>query len=323
MPSTPISRLGSLSRRALLGGLAGGVVLGPSIAAASDPDAPFPNPTGPPASTRALPVPLVSGAVAVNYGIADFRPIDTTGGPQVNVAGSPSRTRLVPPGPLFCSVPIPIGAALARVDMFGFASVAEAQQWAVLLIDMNTGVDTILASPTITGTGPTTTEFVPAVPAPLTAGQWHVVFAETNANKSVRGAVVQYLLPAPPATPIVHPVVPRRVFDSRLLGAKLAANEERTISVAVALDGSGEVVPAGATAVAITVTVTETDGAGGFVSVFPAATPWPGTSTVNWFGPGQNLATAAILALGGDRQLILRGGNAAAHVVVDVTAYVG
>lgn len=38
---------------------------------------------------------------------------------------------------------------------------------------------------------------------------------------------------------------------------------------------------------------------------------------------GQNLATAAILALGDDRQLILRGGNTATHVVVDVTAYIG
>ena len=93
--------------------------------------------------------------------------------------------------------------------------------------------------------------------------------------------------------------------------------------MAVALDGSGEVVPAGATGVAITITVTETEGgAGGFVAAFPAGTTWPGTSTVNWFGPGQNLATAAVLALGGDRQLTLRGGVAAAHVVVDVTGYI-
>ncbi len=51
--------------------------------------------------------------------------------------------------------------------------------------------------------------------------------------------------------------------------------------------------------------------------------PLAGHFTVNWFGPGQNLATAAILTLGGDRQLTLQGGNAATPVVIDVTAYVG
>ena len=59
------------------------------------------------------------------------------------------------------------------------------------------------------------------------------------------------------------------------------------------------------------------------MAAFPAGTAWPGTSTVNWFGPGRHLATAALLALGNNRQLTLRGGNAPTHVVVDVTAYVG
>ena len=46
-----------------------------------------------------------------------------------------------------------------------------------------------------------------------------------------------------------------------------------------------------------------------------------GTSSINWFGPAQNLATTVISALGGDRQLNLLGGVAPTHVVVDLTGF--
>jgi hypothetical protein len=126
------------------------------------------------------------------------------------------------------------------------------------------------------------------------------------------GSSVSGLVPLPPA----------RVYDSRQGGGKLHANEERVVSVATATDGAA-VVPAGATAATITLTVTETEGSGGYVAAFPGGTPWGGTSSINWFGPGQNLATAALVALGGDRGITLRGGAADCHVVVDVAGYVG
>ncbi len=116
-----------------------------------------------------------------------------------------------------------------------------------------------------------------------------------------------------------HAISPKRVYDSRSASGKLAPGEDREISVANA--GSTEVVPAGATAVAMTFTVTETEGNGGFVSVRPAGTGYEGTSSINWFGPGQNLATTVISALGGDRRLSLLGGVAATHVIVDLTGY--
>ena len=43
---------------------------------------------------------------------------------------------------------------------------------------------------------------------------------------------------------------------------------------------------------------------------------------MNWFGPGQNLATTTIVALGPDRDVTLLGGANATDVIVDVTAYV-
>ncbi len=116
-----------------------------------------------------------------------------------------------------------------------------------------------------------------------------------------------------------HAISPKRVYDSRNGAGKLAAGEDRTISVA--MSNGVEAIPTGATAVAMTFTVTDTEGSGGFVAVRPAGTPYEGTSSINWFGAGQNLATTVISALGGDRQLNLWGGVASTHVVVDLTGF--
>jgi hypothetical protein len=109
------------------------------------------------------------------------------------------------------------------------------------------------------------------------------------------------------------------VYDSRTGAGKLQPGEDRSVSVATS--AGVEAVPTGATAVSMTFTVTETEGSGGFVAVRPAGTPYEGTSSINWFGPGQNLATTVISALGGDRQLNLWGGVAPTHVVLDVTGF--
>lgn len=117
-----------------------------------------------------------------------------------------------------------------------------------------------------------------------------------------------------------HAIAPRRAYDSRN-DTKLQPTADRTISVKHSTDGTQDIVPAFATAVTLTVTVTETEGAGGFLAVRPDATSYNDTSSVNWFGPGQNLAATVISGLGGDRQVILRAGANPTHVVVDVTGY--
>jgi len=126
-------------------------------------------------------------------------------------------------------------------------------------------------------------------------------------------------LAGPTSSGAFHAISPKRVYDSRTGTGKLMPGEDRTISVATS--NGVEAIPTGATAVAITLTVTDTEGNGGFVAVRPTGTPYEGTSSINWFGPGQNLATTVISALGGDRQLNLWGGVAPTHVVVDVTGY--
>ena len=127
-------------------------------------------------------------------------------------------------------------------------------------------------------------------------------------------------LAGPATAGAFHAISPQRVYDSRGTDGPIADGQERVISVA-ASTGGGPVVPAGATAVAITLTVTNTQGAGGFLAVRPAGTGYAGTSSINWFGPGQNLAATVISQLGGDRQLIVHGGFMPADFLIDVTGY--
>jgi hypothetical protein len=115
-------------------------------------------------------------------------------------------------------------------------------------------------------------------------------------------------------------ISPQRVYDSRV-GPKIATDEERVISVAATPAGTA-VVPAGALAVATTLTVTETEDVGGFLAVRPAGSAYANTSSINWFGPVQNIATTVLSALGGDRQLVVRAFNRT-HFIIDVTGYYG
>ena len=117
-----------------------------------------------------------------------------------------------------------------------------------------------------------------------------------------------------------HAIAPRRVYDSRP-DRKLVVGQDRVISVATSIEGTPDIVPALATAVSLTVTVTETEGVGGWVAIRPQGAPFQNTSSINWFGPGQNLATTVITGLGGDRQVIALDGVNPTHLVIDVTGY--
>lgn len=118
-----------------------------------------------------------------------------------------------------------------------------------------------------------------------------------------------------------HPIAPQRVYDSRP-DRKLVPGTDRVISVANSVGGVADVVPAGATAVAATITVTETEGAaGGFVSMRPGNASDNGTSSINWWAPGQTLATTVIVGVDATRQVIALPGPSAAHLIIDVTGW--
>jgi hypothetical protein len=139
-----------------------------------------------------------------------------------------------------------------------------------------------------------------------------------NGTRALYTAELFYDDPNPPQTLV--PISPQRVYDSRVAGGKVHDGEERVVSLAHALTGGAPVVPRGAIAAALTATVTETEGAG-YIAVFPADAAWAGTSSVNWFGPNQNLATAVISKLDANRRVKVRGGVNPTHVVIDVAGY--
>lgn len=105
-----------------------------------------------------------------------------------------------------------------------------------------------------------------------------------------------------------------RQYDSRG-GAKLQPGEERTIGL-----GGGAGVPPQARGAVINLTVTETEGAG-FVALFPADQAWQGTSSINWFGTGQNLANSLVTPMDASQQVTIRGGASPTHVIVDILGY--
>ena len=126
----------------------------------------------------------------------------------------------------------------------------------------------------------------------------------------------------PTSTGAFHAIAPRRVYDSRQTNDKLPSGVDRSLSVANSIDGTLDVVPRLATAVTLTVTITETEGIGGFVAIRPEGATFNDTSSINWFGPNQNIGTTVVSGLGGDRRIVARsGGGNRTHLVVDVTGY--
>lgn len=165
------------------------------------------------------------------------------------------------------------------------------------------------------------------VPAPvvndLATGD---LFLDTGGNLWVctaAGLIGSIRKLAGPATAgSLHPIVPARVYDSRHSGGSLSVSGLRTISIATATTG-GTIVPSGATAVAYNLTITATIGTG-WLGVVPAGSTFGGTSSINWFGPGQTLANGGIVKLGGDRRCdVWIGGQAggSTQFIVDITGY--
>ncbi len=111
------------------------------------------------------------------------------------------------------------------------------------------------------------------------------------------------------------PMVPARFFDTRLPGqAALGPGEVRNVQIT----GRGGI-PAGAVAVALNVTVTGPT-SGGFLSVYPGGTPFPGSSNLN-FGPGQTVPNMVMVGLGANGQISVLNSNGWTQVIIDVSGW--
>jgi hypothetical protein len=115
-----------------------------------------------------------------------------------------------------------------------------------------------------------------------------------------------------------EPIAPTRVADTRSgrCGVVLSAGETREVAVA----GTGGVPGTGASAVAMNVTVTQPL-TGGFLSAWPAGSPFPGTSSVN-FGRSQTVANLVAVGIGTWGRVAIRNGSASsAHIIVDLMGW--
>ena len=108
--------------------------------------------------------------------------------------------------------------------------------------------------------------------------------------------------------PVYLPLDPVRVYDGRVTGGKISNNEERDLQTFLS---------ASILAVTVNLTITETEG-GGFLAVFPGDIAWAGTSSVNWFGPNQNLSNDAFVFVPDNGVIRVRCGGVRTHFVMDL-----
>jgi hypothetical protein len=115
---------------------------------------------------------------------------------------------------------------------------------------------------------------------------------------------------------------PQRAYDSRNTGGIFAAGETRDVSIAAVLPSGVQSVARGFVG---NIAVTGTQSSFGWVTAYPAGTPYPGTASINWSFVGQTLNNATTVGLGtgaGNQGKITLYASSPTHVIVDVSAYI-
>lgn len=113
---------------------------------------------------------------------------------------------------------------------------------------------------------------------------------------------------------------PLRIYDSRVAASRLEADQSRTVDLTTGIAGA-PALPLGARAALITLTVTETTDAGFLTAYSNSLTGLPGTSTVNWSGSNQNVATTTTVLVDGAGRIKVTAGPRGTHFVVDLVGY--
>jgi len=134
-----------------------------------------------------------------------------------------------------------------------------------------------------------------------------------NGNGSTDAVVdvIGYYPVAPAIGSLYHPVVPVRELDTRSTGGPLGARATRTLHLRTP--------PAGATAAVVNVTAVAPTSAG-FMTVYAAGRPLPGTSSLNFAG-GRTTANRVVTALSSTGDLTVYNSAGSTGVVLDVVGW--
>lgn len=115
--------------------------------------------------------------------------------------------------------------------------------------------------------------------------------------------------------PLVHPMRPLRLLDTRVAGGPLGPGGTALVQVA----GAG-LIPAGARGAVVNVTLVDPS-ASTHLTVWPADGPRPTASTVN-APAGTTIAASTMVRLSADGAIRVRNNAGAAHAVVDVVGWI-
>ncbi len=196
----------------------------------------------------------------------------------------------------------------------------------------------------VTVTGPRSGGYVTAYPAGVTrplasnlnfpagATQANLVVVQVGAGGKVElysSAVTQLVADvsgyytttaaASPSTGLFHALPPSRLLDTRNGTGGAAAPVGSGKSIGLQVTGVGGVPATGVSAVVLNATVTGPT-AGGYVTVYPAGTARPTTSTLN-FSPGQTIANRVVVRVGQGGMVTLFNFAGNTHLVADVTGW--
>ncbi|HYN31811.1 MAG TPA: hypothetical protein VES40_04240 [Ilumatobacteraceae bacterium] len=123
------------------------------------------------------------------------------------------------------------------------------------------------------------------------------------------------------------PISPYRSFDTRqYTDGYMVWGDSVRFEVITDVNGNPRI-PASAVAVTFNLTITDTSGSYGYLTVFPAGTPNPGSSSINWFAPGLDLANGGVVSLGnvsGPGEITVEAGfvpDTGTDFIIDITGY--
>lgn len=119
------------------------------------------------------------------------------------------------------------------------------------------------------------------------------------------------------------PITPYRSFDTRMYSdGFILWGESGSIDLTTDVNDY-QMIPANAVAVTYNLTVTGTYGSYGYLSLFPAGSAAPATSSINWFSPSLDLANGGVVALNGGDVGVLCGdvSETGTDFIIDITGY--